>query len=171
LYGSSRKHHFKQQLHCCTGMFTTLLHSNDQYCHLFRGLCLAMGLYATIYFPIHYSFTNHHVIRRYTVWDIECLKKYKKRALRLVRTEALCSIIIEFSTSMKLVWQIKTCLNDAKFHMRNHLSDISSPQLCEARKCFIADGFQLFFRMCHHEGLRKPGGIGIEWDTSASSLC
>jgi hypothetical protein len=32
----------------------------------------------------------------------------------------------------------------------------------ETRKCFITVGFELCFRICHQEGPRKSGGIGIE---------
>jgi hypothetical protein len=31
--------------------------------------------------------------------------------------------------------------------------------------------FQLCFRICHQQGLRKPGRIGIEWNASAPGLC
>jgi hypothetical protein len=32
-------------------------------------------------------------------------------------------------------------------------------------KCFITIAFQLYFCICYYDGPRKPGEIGIEWDS------
>lgn len=40
----------------------------------------------------------------------------------------------------------------------------------ETRRCFIITTFQLCFILCYYEGPSKPGGIEIEWDTSASCV-
>jgi len=37
-------------------------------------------------------------------------------------------------------------------------------------RCVIAITFQLCFRMCHWEGLGRPGGLKINWYTCASIL-
>jgi hypothetical protein len=48
-----------------------------------------------------------------------------KKSDDLVRREALCSILIDFEVSMKLVRLIKMCLNKtySKVHIGKHLSD------------------------------------------------
>jgi hypothetical protein len=43
-------------------------------------------------------------------------------------------------------------------------------ELSDTRGWFFTIAFHLCFRLCHQEGPKKSGVIGIEWNISASGL-
>jgi hypothetical protein len=63
------------------------------------------------------------------------------------------------------------CLNKtySKVCIGKYLSD--KFPIHNALKQDIVIAFQFCFRIFHQEGLGKPGGIEIEWNTSAAGLC
>jgi len=79
-----------------------------------------------------------------------------EKACKSVRREIWYNILTEFGVPVKLTRLIKMCLNETY------------------NKVFIGKNVpdaQLCFRICHLEGPRKQGQIGIEWNMSAPGLC
>jgi len=69
---------------------------------------------------------------------------------------------------------IKMCLNEpySKDSIGSNMSDAFPIHTgLKQGGGFIVIDFQLCRRICHQVGPRKSGRIGIEWGTSASSLC
>jgi hypothetical protein len=64
---------------------------------------------------------------------------------------------------------IRMCLNETYSRVRigKNLSDKFSIE----NGLKQGDAFQIYFGICHQEGLREPGGTDTEWDTSAFGLC
>jgi hypothetical protein len=90
-----------------------------------------------------------------------------------VRRRVLYNILIEFGVPMKLIRLIKACLNEAysKVRIGKHLSDSFPIQNgLKQGDALFATPFQLCFRICHLDGVGKPGRTEIKWDTSASAL-
>jgi hypothetical protein len=91
-----------------------------------------------------------------------------------LRREMLYNILIEFQILLKLVRLIKMHINEtySKIHIGKNLSDAFPIQngLTQWDALSPTIAFQLCFRICHLEGLRKTGRTGTEWNTSAPGL-
>jgi hypothetical protein len=77
------------------------------------------------------------------------------------------SVLIEFGMPMKLVQIIKMCLNEtcSEVHVgKNMLFAFPVQNGPKQGDAFIAIAFELCFRICHQEGPRKSGRIGINWN-------
>jgi hypothetical protein len=85
-------------------------------------------------------------VRQYVTYFVDLKKVYGS-----VRNDVLCSILVEFGVSMKLVGLITTCLNEtySKVGVGKHLSDTFHIQSGLKRRCFITIAFQLCFRVCY----------------------
>jgi hypothetical protein len=78
--------------------------------------------------------------------------------------EVLCSILIKFGIPIKLIMLIKMCLNEicSKVCIGEYLSDALPFQNGLTQGCLIATEFQVCLKICHQEGPRKSGWLGIE---------
>jgi hypothetical protein len=74
-----------------------------------------------------------------------------------VRREVLYKILIELLVPMKLVKPIEICLNEICSNVCIPVRYVLYSNLSKTGGGFITIAFQLFFRMCHQEGPRKPG--------------
>jgi len=86
--------------------------------------------------------------------------------------EVLSNILIQFGITMKLVRLIEMYLNEtfSRVQVGKHMCDMLPVlEWFETRKCFIATAFQ-WFKVCHYDGLGKPGWLEIKWYTSAFGL-
>jgi len=91
-----------------------------------------------------------------------------------VSRKVLYNILSEFCIPLKLVMQLKMCLNEtySRVQVGKHLSDrFPIKNSLKKKRHFNAIAFQICFTVCHYEGSGEPGWLEIKWYTSSFGLC